>query len=234
MERGIILRGIFKEIITLLIFYFGMRLWWGEEDWFNDKTKEMIFFVSVGLIYFIASFFTSLISRPIKINVNQTNSHYNDSKTNLSIKGARRTQQHERSVELTLTVNRKNSVWSFLSLKLLSRYDLKVLIEPISPGIILDPERGPIRNDIIETRSGFKINLSDYISSILMNSHNGLFIKKCKYVITEDSLNVVTNETLNVVPRLVKSNGSSVPRLITFLLSFNNLESGHVVNFKWE
>lgn len=234
MEKGVMIRSVFKEFFTLAVFYILMKSWWGSESWFIDKTKELLFFASMGLVYFIASFFMALISRPIKIYVSQVNAHYDGDKTNFSIKGRKKTQEHERTVSANILIARNKSVWGWLALKILSRYELLILFEPVTSCVILQADKGATRTDIDETRVGFKLKFSNYISSIIANSSVGSFSKSCDYTFVEDSRNPATAEITQVVPRLIKNDGRDLPKILTMFLAFDNSSASHTVNFKWE
>ncbi|MFU1795427.1 hypothetical protein ACM1RC_16295 [Paenibacillus azoreducens] len=234
MERGSVIRSLVKEAVTLVLFYFVMRIWWNNESWFTDKVKELSFFLCVGVLFFIASIFKSLISRPVTVNVIQENKHFRENKTNFSIKGRKKTQEHERTVKFNIIINRSSSVWGWLALKILNKYNLILLVEPSSPGVLVEADKAPLRNDISETTTGFSLDLSSYLSNIVSNFNSGVVSKGCSYIIQEDMNNVVTDETLAITPKLMQSNGMSVPRFVTFLIKFDSSNSNHMVNFKWE
>ncbi|RED34659.1 hypothetical protein [Paenibacillus sp. VMFN-D1] len=234
MERGSIIRTLIKDAITLVLFYFLMRIWWGNESWFTDKVKELGFFLCVGFFFFIMSIFKSLITRPVAVIVTQENKHFRENKTNFSIKGKRKTQEHEREVEFNVIISRNSSVWGWLALKIVNKFNLILLIEPSSPGVLVEADKAPLRNDISETTTGFTLNLSSYLSSIISNVNSGVFSKGCLYIIHEDRVNMVTNETLAITPRLIQSNMKNIPWFITCLIKFDNSKSIHMVNFKWD
>lgn len=234
MEKGILIRALLKELVTLAVFYFIMKLWWGNETWFIDKSKELLFFAAMGVVYFIASFFMALISRPIKIHVSQKNAHFDENKTNFSIRNGRKTQEHERTVSATILINRKKSIWGWLALKIVNRYELLILFEPVTPCVILQADRGAARSDVDETTVGFKLKFSNYISSIVANSSIGSFSKSCDYTFVEDNRNIGVREVTQVLPRLVKNDGRDLPRFLTLFLAFDNSDASHTVNFKWE
>ncbi|MBO9608015.1 MAG: hypothetical protein J7639_18795 [Paenibacillaceae bacterium] len=231
MERGFVLRELLKQAITLAIFYFVMKHVWGTEQWFNDKVKELFFFLSIGLIYFIASLAALIVSRPVVITITQINKRFNQTSTTFSIKGRTRTQDHERTVSVQITVLRKQSIWGLVCSKILSRYQPTILIEPATPGIIVQKDTAGTRVDLAETPTGLIVNLSNYLSSIINNSPSGTFNKVIDYKISDQPSNPVTDETIYIVPQLM-CRGQKAPYWLTSLIRFDNSHCEHVVHFK--
>jgi len=231
MERGFVLRELFKQAITLVIFYFVLKHVWGTEQWFNDKVKELLFFLSIGIIYFIASLAPVIVSRPVVITISQVNKRFNQSSTTFSIKGRSRTQDHERTVSLQVTVLRKQSIWGVICCKILKHYQPKIAIEPATPGIIIQKDIAGTRSDITETSTGLILDISSYLSSIINNSPSGIFSKVIDYKISDQPLNPVTDETIHIIPNLM-CGGRKAPYWLSSIIRYDNSNCGHVVHFK--
>jgi hypothetical protein len=231
MERGLIFRELIKQLLSLGLFYFLMRVWWGDEQWFIDKVKELSFFISVGFLFLIVSLLTHILSRPIIIDIAQTNKHFERPETTFSISGIHKTQEHERVVDLKINVLKNKSIWTWLTAKVIERMDIHILIEPVTSGLVLDAENESIRTDLVATEKGFKIKAGEYISRILKRSNSGEHSKGCEYVIQEDRDNVVSNELFHINPILLAGNREA-PLWLTFFIRLNNYS--HIVHFKWE
>jgi hypothetical protein len=231
VEKGQVFRNLIQQLITLLLFFFLMGFWWGDEKWFQDKVKELSFFLSVGVMFFLASFGTSLISRPAYIQITQENKHFSRNETTFSITGRKKTQEHERVVDLKVNVARNKSVWGWLASYILKKMDVSILVAPVTNGIILEADNEFVRKDVTATEKGFFINVGEYIESILIKSSEGVHIKGCEYLIIEDLHNPVSNEILHITPTLF-SKGKEAPSWLNTLIRFEN--PSHIVNFKWE
>jgi hypothetical protein len=231
VERGFVLRVLFQQLITLLLFYFLMSIWWGEEQWFQDKVKELSFFLGVGGLFFLASLGTSLITRPVTIQIQQENKHFNRNETTFSITGNVKTQEHERIVDLKINIIKSKSIWGWLVCYILKKLDVTVQVEPVTPGIILEADNEYLRTDVTGTEKGFLINIGDYLERILRRSNPSDHMKGCEYVISEDRGNVVSNEKLHITPILLAKD-KIAPYIVTILVRFDN--PSHTVHFKWE
>lgn len=231
MERGAAIRDLLKQAATLVIFFLLMRVWWGDEQWFQDKVKELSFLIGMTAAFIIASLGVRLISRPVTIQVTQSNKQFNKDETNFSITGRKKTQEHERTVDLQLFVVKANSVWGKLVCSILKKHNIAILVEPVTKGIILEAENESLRYDVAATQSGFKIELNDYIESILTNSSPGQHNKGCAFVIQEDRNHRVSDEVIQITP-MFTAKDKNAPLWITLLVKFNNVS--HNVNFKWE
>ena|GEM_PF-5037520 len=231
MERGLVFRELIKQLISLGLFYCLMSIWWGDEQWFKDKVKELSFFISMGFIFLIVSLLTYAISRPILLQIEQTNKHFGRSETTFSISGTQKTQEHERVVDLTINVVKNVSIWTWLTRKIIEKMDIYILIEPVTPGLVLEAENEAMRTDIVSTPTGFKIKVGEYIARILRRSNSGEHSKGCEYVIQEDRGNVVSSETFQINPVLMSRN-KEAPSWVTLFIRFNS--PSHIVHFKWE
>lgn len=231
MERGFVIRDLIKQLITISLLYFLMGIWWGDEQWFKDKVKELSFFLSVGFMFFTVSLGTSLISRPVTIQISQLNKHYNNEETRFSIVGKRKTQEHERVVDLQITIIKSKSIWGLLVGYILKKMEVSILVEPVTSGIVLEADNESIRQDISETTVGFKINIGPYLENVINRSNIGSQSKGCEYLISENRSDIVSNETFQITP-IFLTKDKIAPLWLTSLVRFEN--PSHIVFFKWE
>lgn len=220
MEATVVLRELGKQAIQVAVLYFVMDYYWGTEQWFKDKVKELIFFLGMGVAFFITSMLFHLIARPVTISISQENSRFSLQQTNLSIQKRSKTQEHERTVNLSLNVTRNFSLWGALVTKILKQRNITILVEPVTQGIVLQARKEAQRQDIISTPSGFEIKAGEYLEKILSRSNSGEYSKGCEYVILEDNRHPVTSETFQIVPILL-SGGQPAPAWIGLILNFN-------------
>ncbi len=224
-------RLLLKDIVSLVLFYFIAKFFFGEEKWFTDKTHELITFLLIGLVFYIFSLGVYLIKRPLTIRLHQSNSQYDKTETNFSIRGSSRTQEHERLVEMVVNIERSISFWGKLVAIILKRSRLSILVEPVTSGIVIEADNEAVRNDITSTTKGFIIEINENVSNIIDSPSEGNHGKTCEYIISEDRDHIVSNETIHIVPMLYR-NGERAPTWCEFLVRFET--QPHVVNFKWE
>lgn len=210
-----------------------MKHFWGTEQWFGDKVKEMLFYLSIGLFYFIASLVTVIFSRPLAITVEQTNKCFGQPTTTFSIRGRKSTQDHERTVVAKLTIQRHKSIWGLLCSKLLMWFKPTIVFEPATAGIIVQAARAGTRLDLTDTQYGLEVDLATYLNSIIENVPQGELSKAIDYKISEDPFNPLTDETIYIVPQLL-CRGRKAPHWLTTMIRFNNTKCGHIVYFKRE
>ena len=228
VERGLVLRELIKQAISIVLLYFLIKYWWSGQQWAQDKIKELLFFLGVGVLFFVISLFTSIFARPITVSIHQSNKSYGTKETNYSISGNRKTQQHERIVDLNLKVMRKYSIWGRLVAKLLKNKNIVVLVEPVTQGIVLQAKKEDQRTDLQTTPTGFQIKLGEYLERILSRSEQGEYSKGCEYLVVEDTLHPVTNETFQVVPILTVG-GKPAPSWVNLILKFS--ADNHCIRF---
>jgi hypothetical protein len=230
MERGFVFKNLIQQLITLLLLYFLMGIWWGDEQWFKDKIKELSFFLSVAMMFFLASLGTSLISRPVIIQISQENKCFNQPMTTFSITGRKRTQEHEREIDLSINVVKNQSIWGAFVCYLLRKLNISIVVEPVTPGIILEADDEAIRQDLSSTTEGFRIHIDNYIEAIIKRSNNASNHKKtCGFVIQESRVHIVSDEVIQITPILMR--GSKIaPFWLNALVRFEN--PSHKVIFK--
>lgn len=117
------------------------------------------------------------------------------------------------------------------SSKILSHYQPKIVIEPATPGIIVQKDIAGTRSDITETSTGLVLDLSSNLSSIINNSPSGTFNKTIDYKISDQPSNPVTDETIQIIPNLI-CRGRKAPYWLMTIIRFDNSNCGHVVHFK--
>ncbi|WP_042348226.1 hypothetical protein [Bacillus massiliigorillae] len=232
MNKQETLTLLVKDTIVIVLFYFITKAIWKDSNWFEDKAEELITFLLIGIILFIVSIALTIFTRPIDIVIEQYNQHFEQPNTNFSINGSKKTQDHERIVELKIGLLKRNSIWMWICCKILKRLKLSILVEPVTPGILLEATNESLRQDIESTPSGFEILLHNYVTQILERANIDIENSKgCDYFITEDITNIVSTETIQIITTLML-NGKVAPFWLNFFIKSNTSE--HIVNFRWE
>lgn len=193
---------ILTQVIQFIIFYYGTRVFWGEEAWRNDKLKEMGFFLIIGIIYTIISVSFYSFGAPIKAKISQKNKQYKGDDTNFSVKGRTKTPEHERTVEFQIEIIRRYSVWGYLVLKLLKNIDFVIEVEPLSDNVNIQVIDGNNITSIIQTAKGFSFNVGKYIQELLQNTDNCSVSKSIYYKIVESSTIYSVDEQIVVKTQL--------------------------------
>jgi len=233
MER---LKSIWKNIVSsgfqLVAIYFIFKFRWGQESWFKDKVSDALSLILMYSAIFIVSILMLLITPPVTIELKLPNKHYPEAnETRFSIRRGKPSMEHERTVALRVKVKRRYSAWGRIVAWVIKSFHVKVLIEPLTDGIIIQAVAGQMRRDITETQTGFVINIDEYLSRIMSKSTSGESEKECGFIIVEDTLHRVTDEIIQITPLLLKR-GQAAPGILSLILDFKH--DSHIVHFKRE
>lgn len=231
METGfsIAIRALVRESVTLILFFLMLNFWWGDEQWFKDKVKELSGFLAISVMFFLSSIITRFFSRPIVVTLSQQNARYSLPSTTFSVGVSGITQEHERTTELSVEVTRNKSIWGKFVAFCIRRSTLTLLVESVTPGIILVAEDEMLRSDIASVHRGFHLKIGDYLMNVLKHSSAGLsHAKKCSYVLEVDRNHHVTSEIFQIVPRLVYNNRQA-PWWLFLFVKFSVI--AHTVHF---
>lgn len=202
MDRKGMAKDIVVQSIQLVIFYFLMRKFWGTEQWYVDKVKELFFFLSITGLFFLVSLFTRVITSPIRININQENDEFKLPFTTFSIRDRRCTQEYERTIKLQICVERKYSFWGWITEILLKKSDVKLIIVPSAEGIGVQALDEMVLNGVSSYENGFEIQIGKYIERNLRLGQAGDFHKIIKYMVIEDRNTIVHGEMFQISPTL--------------------------------
>lgn len=229
MERKVMLKEILVQIFQLSIFYFVARYFWGNEQWYQDKTKEMVFFLLVSILIIIIGLLFNSFGSPIILHIKQLNKKFEGTQTNFSIKGSRKTIQDERIVKVRIQLNRKYSVWGNFVVFLLKNIDYRITIKPDRFGVKLQLVNDLNFNNTIisSTVEGIEFDVAEYIESTLnVNSQCEVF-QDFEYIVIEDTSNFSAGGMFVVAPKLT-CRGIKSRILQVFIVS--KVEQ-HIINF---
>ena len=197
---------IASQILQFAAFYIGARKFWGNEIWYQDKLKEMIFFMIMSIAYaFIGILFYSF-GAPLILNFTQINRQFQTSQTNFSIKGRKKTSEHERIVELKVEVRRKYSLWGKFIAMILRKVDFTIIVEGNEPGLNLIVKDGHAIPNLTQTPEGFEFKLNQYLDNILVNTSQCNVSKTFCYRISDDTINLSNGGEFIILPRIKDKN----------------------------
>lgn len=231
MEKGAILKELIIQMIQFILFYFIARIFWGTEDWYNDKVKEMIFFIGASVVTIIIGLLLSSFGSPIKIKIEQKNKEFKGKHTNFFLKNSKKSLQNERTVRVIIQMERRYSIWGSIVLKLLKNISYKIELKTETRGLNLqlvnDINLSHPNSIVSSTMNGIEIDVGKYINSLLINTSQCLVSREVEYLIVEDRNNFSTTGTFAVFPK-VTSTGIKSKLLCIFIRC--KIEQ-HIVNF---
>lgn len=202
MEKKQLIKDLITQLIQLVIFCLLMNRFWGTEQWYIDKVKEMSFFLLVTVIFFLTSLFTRIITTPIRIEISQENKEFELPFTTFSIKGRTKTQEYQRTIKMKICVERKYSFWGIITTWLLKKSNMKLVVVPSALGINVQAKDEVVLNGVSSFQNGFKFNIGEYLENNLKFGQSGQYSKTINYIITEDRSTVVQGEKFQISPNL--------------------------------
>ncbi len=216
------------QTIQFIALYFVFRLW-SDSTWYQDKEKEILFVVVTYILYLMLGWFTWIL-RPIKIEVKQTNNLGNgiDQTLMVQVDGESKTDQSLKTVKLELIVSRKVSIWWWLLMWRVKRADVRLAVDPVPKGMLLQAHDRHQIEEVANTENGFSIDLSNIISQ-LSNQVGKLSIEKTYlYSVTEHEDITIPSNLSSVVQPVLTVNAKPM-KLLHLLIDFST--SKHEIKF---
>lgn len=186
------------------------------------------------LLSSIFHFLCRYYGRPISLNITQVNASTGTDFTHYQYN---ETLQQNRTINLIISIRRKNTLNSLLSWYL-KRYKIFILVKCDSDGIELQAKDEPLKeNEIIplEDGTGFYIDISNYLKSIALHDHDATPQKTVPYFIKEtrtpNCLRFANaNETTHVNPELVVDGYKKAPFLLR-RIALNWMPDQHEIRY---
>lgn len=231
MDKKIVFKEILIQSIQFVLFYFVAKFFWGSEQWYQDKVKEMEFFLAASVVFILIRIILNSVGSPIIMELKQMNKQFESSQTNFFLHGRNKTTEYERTVRARIQLKRKYSIWGWLVLRLLKNIEYKMNIEPDSNGLklqLVNDINLHYPNSIVSsTANGIEIDVGKYIRSTLINTDQCQVFKEIEYIVIEDRNNFATSGSFVIYPK-VKVKGIKSKALEIFIVS--KIEQ-HIVNF---
>lgn len=231
MEKKGVLKDIIIQVIQFSLFYFIARNFWGTEQWYQDKVKEMSIFLGMAIMFIIIGGVLNSFGSPINMQIKQVNKRFGGNQTNFSIRGSNKTIEFERIIKVKVQLSRKYSMWGKVIAWTLKNINYKVAIEPDTSGLklqLVDDINLHHNNSIISsTMTGIEIDVGSYIRSTLNATNQCEVFKEIEYTIIEDRSNYSTSGMFVICPK-IRSTGILSKILGVFIRG--NIEQ-HIVNF---
>ncbi|WP_099346792.1 hypothetical protein [Clostridium tertium] len=231
MDRKVNIKNIVVQLIQFIIFYIFARYYWAGEQWYQDKLKEMLFFLIVSFAFVVVGIILDGFLSPIHLEILQENKMFSGEQTNFSIRSNRQTQEQDRIVKVNIKISRKYSVWGRFVGWILKNISYKVILEPDTLGIkvqLLDDINISHTNSIFNsTVQGIEINIGEYIRSTLNTTTQCEIFKEIQYKVIEDRANYSPSSRFVICP-VVRSSGFKSKVLGIFI---KPKSSQHIINF---
>lgn len=194
-------------------------------NWYSDKLRDSFVLGGVLLLssfsHFIANHYgrqitLSLVQKNISTRDNYTQYHYGE------------TNQHNRTIELELQIKRQQTSNYILSL-FLNKFEIYILLKCNSPSIELQAVDEPLKLEEIipiEDGTGFYIDITNYLKSIIKHKYSAYPRKVIPYFIKETrtqtaSRYVNSDETTHINPELLVTGFKRAPWLLKKVLGWN-------------
>jgi len=219
------LNSIFSKLIEgilLLLFYSNVESIFtslGIDPSLTNRISSIVFLLSSVAILTLVEYIFRFFSRPVKIIISQQNNIFNSNTTNYYQKiGSSKegTPQIARTVEVTIEIKTKFSLWVKLIDKIILKSIFHIIFECNSSNLVLQINNSN-NNLIQETQKGFYINLRSWIKSITSNFKGDLSMKKkIIYFVSDKSSSSNISESDYIIPRIEVSEILRV-KIILFL-----------------
>lgn len=199
------------------------------QPWFENKARDTLILVVSYTIFIIVPFFSWLF-RPIVITIKQ------ESRLGRGIEvtpillenNTMKTHQTLRTVNLSIEIIRRGSIWwRFLNLYLKNK-TVNILINSTPDELLIQPSDPILLNEVTVSKTGFKIDINPIIKS--MESGNGKFSvnKSFPYIIADHpEIHISHNLSAIVQPKLYI--GDSPSRILKLFIKYET--NNHQIGF---
>ncbi|WP_375524760.1 hypothetical protein [Paenibacillus terreus] len=188
------------QFILILVFFHEST----GQPWFENKIRDSIILTMSYVIFMVIPFFSWLF-RPITITLKQ------ESRLGRGIEvtpifvenNSMRTHQMLRTVNLSIEIVRRGSVWWRLLNWYLRNKTVNIVVNSTPDELLLQPTDPFLINEVIVSNTGFKIDINPLIKS--MGSGNGKFSinKSFPYIIADHpDIHIAYNLSAVIQPKL--------------------------------
>lgn len=204
----------FKSFVTQTIQFIILYLLFRSstnEPWFQNKLRDTVVLLLSYIVFMIVPLFGWLF-RPLVISVKQENK-LGKAAGNTQIlkeKNELKTPANQRTVNLTVEITRRGSVWwRFLMWRLKSR-ELKIIVEATPAELNIQGTDFVRLNEINITEKGFQIKLNSLLQSLNERTGSFTIAKSFPYFVTDHpDIHIPHNLSASVQPVLVTNGKKS-------------------------
>lgn len=168
------------EILKLLIVGISVYIISPSDIYLQNLSKNILITIATLIIYFLLTYI-KFICRPLHISIDMYNILTGTQETIYNSHSSRNEQQ--RTVQIIITIEKTNSMFSFIINKMLKDKECKIYVEivPDSSFTLI-----PMKNIIIEKEQfGFNINLGSCMRQIL-NAKDIKVVQTLMFVVEEN------------------------------------------------
>lgn len=201
--KSLLFPTIIQMLIQAGIWYLIYRLLSGY-SWFDSTIHGILQILFVAIITYFISLIT-IFKRPIELSIRNINTLTDEPLTIIDIQaGNLVTLENQRTVQMTIELKKKYSVWWGFLLSTLKKYKIQIDYLPLLESLGLEPEN---RNNIKPLHSdGFTIELNDYLKAMSIAKGDIPISEIIEFTVVYDENN----------HQVVPSNNVICPKLVTY------------------
>lgn len=149
----------FQFIVLVLSFYFFT------DSEFVEKRMQSYLFIFFAYLIFLFIAYIPFFVRPIKLSISQHSHLGKDLDTSVIVVRDKKviTPEDHRTVYLSVTIERKKSIWTKLFMNLINKNELYLRVLPLPQELIINPSDLYISQELSRFQKGaFQIKLNDF------------------------------------------------------------------------
>lgn len=213
------IKSFFTQTIQFIIIYVIFHSS-TSEPWFQNKLRDTIVLLISYLLFMVLPLF-DWIFRPIKINVKQENKLGKAAGNTQMLfdKSGCLTPESQRTVNLTIEITRRGSIWWKILLAILKRKELSVVIEPVPNDLLLQGRDFARMREVEITEKGFFIKINSFLLDLSNRRSKLTIAKSFPYFVTDHpDIHIPHNLSASVQPIILVNGKKSF--FINFFVNF--------------
>lgn len=201
------------------------------EPWFQNKVRDTIVLLISYTVFMIIPFFQWLLN-PVTIKVKQENK-LGKAAGNTQIlleNNAMKTPESQRTINLSIEITRRRSIWWHILMRNLKKKEVKILIEPVPSDVYLQAKDILTVREIEASTHGFFIEVNQVLEDLNLRTGSLTLSKSFPYFVVDHPDNSFPHNVSTSIQPLIIVNGKK-NYLLSFLIKFIS-EEHQVVLFK--
>lgn len=204
------------QFALILVFFHGST----GQPWFENKVRDTIILLVSYFVYMVIPFFSWLF-RPLVITLKQESRLGGgvDVTPILLENDAMKTHQTLRTVNLSIEIVRRGSIWWRILIWFLRQRTVNIVIHATPDELLIQPPDSLLLNDVSMGETGFSIDISLLIKSMRAGSGKFSINKSFPYIVADHpDIHISHNLSAIVQPKLYIGNKPS--RFLKLFIKF--------------
>lgn len=205
------------QAIVLILFYYLL----GFDQWLGNKFRDLIITISVYLLVgFLGGI--SFFFRPLFMKIILSNKRTSENSTSIDIEDEElKTPQNRRTVSISVSIERKGSIWWKLMRWILKHNDVYVCVQASPSDIYVQANDEFVINEIeANVDRGFNLFIKDIFVQLSQRKKGFSILKKYEFFVLnhpEITLPPASTYTIEPVIQVKKNNGKAPQWLYRFV-----------------